>query len=331
MDAIVLAGGFGTRLRPLTYTRPKPLLPVAGRPMLDWVLDRLPPEVDHVILAVNWLAEELEAYAHEAGLGVKVTVIRETEPLGTAGAVANCAHAITSDKVFVLNGDIVSDMDLQAQLHAHNVNDAVATISLREVEPEEVVHFGVAEVAHDASHGAVKLAGFVEKPSRPQDAPSRLINAGAYLLERSVIDAIPKGRMVSMEKEIFPILLGQGMYGHAFQGSWIDVGDPARLLQAAHHVDPEYSVGRDTNVADDVVIENAVTGDRCDLASGVVLRDTILGDDVRIAAGVILEGCVVGDGEVVAASATDARIWTRPKPAGYPDKQVGNALNAPPN
>src|SRR6185503_11393376 len=170
MDAILLAGGYGTRLRPLTYTRPKPLLPVAGRPMVEWVLDRLPPEVRRVIVAVNWKAQTLGTYFAQRetkgkGRRVDFVVVKEEEPLGTAGAVKNCEPHLTSDRFFVLNADIVSTMDLGAMVRAHAANKGAGTISLKEVAPADVVHYGVVredeQVAHD---GAIRIAEFVEKP-----------------------------------------------------------------------------------------------------------------------------------------------------------------------
>ncbi len=311
MDALLLAGGFGTRLRPLTYTRPKPLIPVAGRPMLEWALDRLPPQVDHVVVAVNWLAERLEAYFQKSDRDLRFTVVRETEPLGTAGAVKNCAEHLTSDAFFVLNGDIVSDMDLVAMMQQHQDTGAVGTIALTEVAPADVVHYGVIQPDGDDPR---RIRGFVEKPATPDLAPSRLINAGAYLLDHSVLDRIAPGRLVSMEKEIFPQLLEPGFYGSTFTGRWIDVGDPARLLQAHR------SMGGGGNIV----------GADCSIAAGARLSDCILGDGVTVAAGADLYGCVIGDGETVAGTHRDARIWTRPLPAGYPDKQVGNSLPGKP-
>src|SRR5688572_22915852 len=146
MDAVLLAGGYGTRLRPLTYTRPKPLLPVAGRPMIEWVLDRLPSDVHRVIVAVNWKAQALGTYLRDRprrkGQTFDFVVVREEEPLGTGGAVRNCAAYIRSPDVLVLNADIVSGMDLAALARAHKAHGAAATLSLKEVEAAEVVHYG---------------------------------------------------------------------------------------------------------------------------------------------------------------------------------------------
>lgn len=332
MDAILLAGGYGTRLRPLTYTRPKPLLPVAGRPMVEWVLDRLPPEVRRVVVAVNWKAQTLGTYfanreSKGKGRRVDFVVVKEDEPLGTAGAVKNCEAHLTSDRFFVLNADIVSTMDLGAMVRAHAANKGAGVISLKEVAPAEVVNYGVVrEDEQAAAEGAIRIAEFVEKPNDPSLAPSRLINAGAYLLDRSVLSLVPKGKLVSMEKEIFPQLIPRGLYGLPFKGEWHDVGDPQRLLSASHALDPSFKAGPGSRIAPDAHIRGSVLGRDCSVGAGARIERCVVGDGVTVDAGLHLEGCVVGDGERVRASAKDERIWTRPTPHGYPEKQVGNAL-----
>ncbi|MHB8633483.1 MAG: sugar phosphate nucleotidyltransferase [Thermoplasmatota archaeon] len=326
MDAVLLAGGFGTRLRPLTYTRPKPLLNVAGRPMVEWVLDRLPKEVHRVIVTVNWRAQDLGAYFAKSSRPLDFVVVREEEPLGTGGAVKNCAPHIASDRFLVLNADIVSDMDLAALATSHRAHGGEATISLKEVEADQVVHYGVARPGAPDADGSVAVEGFVEKPRDPAAAPSRLINAGAYLMQRSVLDLIPPGKMVSMEKEIFPQLLGRGFRGLPFAGAWLDVGDPERLRAASRHLDPASALGRDTRLAAGAKVTSSVVGSRCYVGPGAEVEECVLGDGVTVAAGVRLLQCVVGDGEMVRSSQTGARIWSRPVPAGYPEKQVGNAL-----
>lgn len=334
MDAILLAGGFGTRLRPLTYTRPKPLLPVAGRPMVEWVLDRLPPEVRRVVVAVNWKAQALGTYFATRDVKgrarrVEFVVVKEDEPLGTGGAVKNCEAHLTSDRFLVLNADIVSTMDLGALAAAHKAHRAMGTISLKEVAPADVVHYGVVRPGGEPSEdGAIPIAEFVEKPKDPSQAPSRLINAGAYVLDRSVLDLIPRGGLVSLEKEIFPQLLPRGFWGLPFTGTWIDVGDPKRLAEASHALDPHFKAGPGSRIAADAKVVRSVMGKECAVRSGAHLEDCILGDGVTVDVGVHLKDCIVGDGELVRHNSTGHRIWSRPTPAGYPEKQVGNALSA---
>lgn len=332
MDAILLAGGFGTRLRPLTYTRPKPLLPVAGRPMVEWVLDRLPPDVRRVVVAVNWKAQALGTYFATRDVKgkarrVEFVVVKEDEPLGTGGAIKNCESHLTSDRFMVLNADIVSTMDLGALAAAQRAHKAVGAISLKEVEPADVVNFGVVRPGGEAApDGAIPIAEFVEKPKDPAQAPSRLINAGAYVLDRSVLGLIPKGRLVSLEKEIFPQLLAQGFWGLPFNGTWVDVGEPRRLAEASREMDARFVAGPGSKVAPDAKLVRSVLGRDCAVRPGAVLEDCILGDGVTVDTGVHLKDCVVGDGEFVRHGATGHRIWTRPVPVGYPDKQVGNAI-----
>lgn len=326
MDAIILAGGYGTRLRPLTYTRPKPLLDVAGRPMVEWVLDRLPREVDRVIVAVNWRAQELGTHFAKMRRRVETVVVREEEPLGTAGAVKNCEPHLRSSRFLVLNADIVSDMDLQALADSHRRHGGAGTISLKEVDAADVVNYGVIQPGAGDAAGAVRIEGFVEKPATPDQAPSRLINAGAYLLERSVLKLIPAGKMVSMEKEIFPQLIPQGFWGLPFQGAWMDVGDPVRLRAAAKHLKPTYVSGSATRISPEATVTDSVIGAECYIAAGAHIEGSILGDRVTVAAGVHLKDCVVGDGESVKESQTGARVWTKKVPTGYPAQQVGNAM-----
>lgn len=322
MDAILLAGGYGTRLRPLTYTRPKPLLPVAGRPMMEWVLDRLPEDVDRVIVAVNWLADDLERYAARSDRDVEFVSVRETEPLGTGGAVKNCEEHLRSDRFWVLFADIVSDLQMASMRDQHHEKGAVASMSLYEVPDEELHQFGVAAFADEPW----RIEDFVEKPPTKSEAPSNWINAGAYLLDRSVLEHIPAGRMVSMEKEVFPELLADGVYGFPIEGAWIDVGDPERLRAATAYLDPDYVTGPDSRIGDRSVLEETVTGAGASIGDDVTLRRCVLGDDVTVADGVQLTNCIVGDGETVSKSADNERIWSRPVPDGYPDKQVGNVI-----
>ncbi|MFA5944915.1 MAG: NDP-sugar synthase [Candidatus Thermoplasmatota archaeon] len=174
----------------------------------------------------------------------------------------------------------------------------------------------------------MRIAEFVEKPKDPSLAPSRLINAGAYLLDRSVLSLIPKGQLVSMEKEIFPQLIPRGLFGLPFEGQWHDVGDPKRLLAASHAMDPKFKAGPGSRIDASAHLDGSVLGRDCSVGTGARLDGCVLGDGVTVDIGVHLKDCVVGDGERVRANATDARVWTKPTPPGYPEKQIGNALVA---
>lgn len=329
MDAILLAGGYGTRLRPLTYTRPKPLLPVAGRPMLEWVLDRLPPQVDHVVVAVNWLAKDLNRHFAASDREMEFTVVREDKPLGTGGAMRNCLDALSSDRTFALFADIVSGFELQRMVHLQKEQDAAVVMALREVAHADTVHFGCARIG-DKTGAGVEITDLVEKPASPALAPSRLINAGAYFLRTDVLESIPTDRLVSFEKEVLPRVWGEEepVWGVPYTDPWIDVGDPKRLLEAARFLSPEYVFGPDSDIHPDAILQDTLTGQRCTVGKQAVLHGCILGDDVKVDPEVRLTNCVIGDGEHVKASAEDAKIWTKPMPKGYPEKQVGNAMAA---
>ncbi|HLF16850.1 MAG TPA: NDP-sugar synthase, partial [Candidatus Thermoplasmatota archaeon] len=242
----------------------------------------------------------------------------------------NCEAHLRSDDLLVLNADIVSDMDLAALVALRRTEDAPGAISLKEVPAADVVNFGVIRPAGGPgcaeAPDAVRIAEFVEKPKTPREAPSRLINAGAYALDRKVLDLIPPGRLVSLEKEIFPQLVKPGFWGLPFAGAWIDVGDPERLRAASRHLDPGYRFGPDGRLASDARFEESVAGRTLVVGSRAVVRRSVLGDNVTVRAGVVLEDCVVGDRETVERSAKGERVWSRPLPAGYPTGQVGNAL-----
>ncbi len=227
VEAVVLAGGFGTRLRPLTWDTPKPLVPVLGRPLLEWVIRTLPDDVIQVTLAAGFRSEKLEKYARTNPLPKNIEIEVEPYPLDTAGAIKYATRHSTADTYIVYNGDIISSLDVRDMLEFHEKHDGIATIALYPVPEEEVHRFGVVDIDDDN-----KIHAFVEKPD-PQEAPSNLINAGTYILDREVIERIPEGRPVSIEREIFPELAEEGLlYGYTFEGYWVDVGLPESYLEA---------------------------------------------------------------------------------------------------
>ncbi|HEC95035.1 MAG TPA: nucleotidyltransferase family protein, partial [Thermoplasmatales archaeon] len=184
MEAVILAGGFGTRLAPLTYTRAKSLLPILNKPMILYLIESLPSEVDTVVLAVNYRKDQIERYFKENDVGKKIVVNDEPKPLGTGGAVKFAEKHLTGSFV-VLNSDIISSLNLEDMMRFHRRMNAVTTISLWPVE--NVSEFGVVEIQGDG-----RITSFIEKP-KPEDAPSNLINAGAYCLEPVVLDYIETG------------------------------------------------------------------------------------------------------------------------------------------
>lgn len=326
MEALLLAGGLGTRIRPLTYTRPKPLLPIANQPMIQWVLDRMPKSVTRVILPVNYLGELVRAHIEEHP-DPRLLVVDEPEPLGTGGAIKNCADLL-SGPFLVYNADIVSSVKLDEMIAFHRARQAEATISLWPVE--EPWHFGV--VRHEPDG---RIREFVEKPLQGQE-PSKLINAGHYLLEPSMLDRIPEGRFVSLEREVLsPMAEADGrLFGYSFNGFWVDCGRPESYLDAHRVVlkqrSQERITGQGVRGLTEARFESYALGDGCRLGKGarversvllsdVVLgagsavQDSILGEGVEVEDGARVERCVVGDFAVIQGGAhiRDQRIGMR--------------------
>jgi mannose-1-phosphate guanylyltransferase len=229
MDAVILVGGSGTRLRPLTLRTPKPMLPLVDRPLLAYLFDQLAAAgVDRAILACGYLPDALVAHFGDGGAsasGLALEYVIEDEPLGTAGAARLAAAGRVDETFLLLNGDILSEHDLGALIAHHRARGASASIAL--VQVDDPSRYGVVECDVDGMVGR-----FVEKPA-PGESSSDLVNAGAYVLEPSVLASIPAGRAVSIEREIFPALVGNGLAALALDGYWSDVGTPESYL-AAH-------------------------------------------------------------------------------------------------
>jgi len=311
MQAVILAGGEGTRLRPLTSTVPKPVVPLVDRPFIAYMLEWLRRHgVDDVVLSCGFLAAGVHNVLGDgSAYGMRLRYVEEREPLGTAGAIA-FARDLLDERFLVLNGDVLTDIDLTAQLARHKASGARATIALIAVEDPSA--YGLVRLAAD---GAVRQ--FVEKPS-PDQIDTDLINAGAYVLERDVLDLVPAGRSVSIEREVFPQLIDSGLHGYAAAGYWLDIGTPARYLQATFdilegNVDTavrELLDGSFLAVADDVacdgrIVPPAVVGAGCRIAAGAHVGSlAVLGPGVEVGEGATVERCVVLDGTRIGAGAT---------------------------
>ncbi|MCU1484025.1 MAG: Mannose-phosphate guanylyltransferase [Actinomycetia bacterium] len=306
MRAVVLVGGFGTRLRPLTLTSPKQMLPVAGRPMIEDVLAHLRHHgVDEVVLSLGYKPDAfLEAYPDATCAGVRLVYVVEPEPLDTAGAIAFAAREAGIDERFlVVNGDVLTDLDVSALVAFHEAAGAEGTIALTQVEDPS--QFGVVPTEPDG-----RVIAFVEKPPR-DEAPTDLINAGYYVLEPSVLDRIPGGRKVNIERETFPAMVADGrLFAVADPGYWLDVGTPERLLQASLDLLTGVRPGGpggdvllvgDATVDDGAEVARSVLGDGCRVAAGAVVTDAVLLSGVVVEAGAVVRRSVVGAGAVVSA------------------------------
>jgi mannose-1-phosphate guanylyltransferase len=320
MRALVLIGGFGTRLRPVTYDVPKQLIPIAGKPMLYHVLDLLPKEVDSAVFATGYKADVIAAYVRDHPLPrLRITTVHETEPLGTGGGLRNAGDGI-GDPFVLLNSDVIADVDVTALLAFHRAKHAFGTMFLHEVE--DTRPYGVAALGADD-----RIGRFVEKPE-PADAPSHWINAGVAVWSEAVLAEIPRGRPVSFEREIVPGLLPRGVYGFRSNGFWEDAGTPERLLRAqsllfeAGHGGPgtlpagatghgPVACGSDVQargakfgpyvtLGNGVVVEpgahvaNSVLMDGATIGAGATVTGSLLGPKARVAAGHTVAGAVVG-------------------------------------
>jgi mannose-1-phosphate guanylyltransferase len=224
MQALVLAGGEGTRLRPLTDTVPKPALPLAGRPMIGYMIAWLASHgVNEVVLACGFKAERLRSALGDELSGLRLRYLTEPEPRGTAGAI-RFAEELLEERFLALNGDVLSDLDLTALVQAHFEHGARATLGLYRVE--DPTDYGMVTIADSG-----EITEFLEKPESADAGPAD-INAGIYVLERSVLELIPAGRAVSIEREVYPRMIGAGLYGVRLDGYWLDIGTPERYLQA---------------------------------------------------------------------------------------------------
>jgi mannose-1-phosphate guanylyltransferase len=323
MQALVLAGGEGTRLRPLTYTMPKPVMPLAGRPFLSFMLDwaRL-HGVDEVILSCGFMSDDVRRVLGDIYDGMRLRYVVEREPLGTAGPVRLAYdQGVLEERLLVLNGDVLTDMDLTAELAQHERTGARVTLALYGVE--DTTSYGVVPTDDDG-----RVEAFLEKTADP---PTNRINAGAYVVERSVVgERIPADRPVSFEREVFPGLVGDGLYGYPAAGYWIDIGTPERYLEATWdllaghprsslpprdetgslvgegcllsgaHVGPQSVLGRNCSVGTDARVERSVLHDRVLVGADAAVVESVLAERVRVGERARVDpGAVAGAGALI--------------------------------
>ena len=304
MKAVILAGGFATRLRPLSCTRPKILFPIVNKPLLQWTFERLAKHrIDEAILAVNYQTEVAAKQHRIPRCGLKVKYSRDPpkKPLGSGGPIKKAEKLLGSDSPFLaLNGDIFADANYAEILKKHREEKAVATIAL--TEAEDPTRYGVAELAEDG-----RITKFIEKPSK-EEAPSNLINAGVYVLSPKIFDYIPSGKKVSIEYDVFTTLAEEGkLYGHVFKGLWMDIGKPEDYLQINRILLDTFSNKRKPKTISDSKVKNPVALDKgvkvgkdSIIGPHVVLgRDVIVGNNVQIQNSVILPKTMICDSSSV--------------------------------
>ncbi|CAB4791698.1 MAG: NTP transferase domain-containing protein [Actinobacteria bacterium] len=329
MRAVVLVGGFGTRLRPLTLSVPKPMLPVGHVAIIERLIENLVRGgVTDVTLALGFRPEPfMQAFPDGTCAGATLTYAVEPEPLDTGGAIRFAALFAGIDSTFVVaNGDVLTDLDVGALVHFHRSSGAEATLHLTPVEDPSA--FGVVD---QEPSGLVRR--FIEKPP-PGTSPSKLINAGTYVFEPSVIARIPDGRKVSIEREIFPALVAdQTLWAMATNDYWIDTGQPDLYLKAnldvitrlraehswAHGVAEGAVIGAGVALSDTVVADGASIGDGADVSDSVLLAGSSVGPGAHvrhsvvmghIGARAVISNCVIGAGIEIADGThhTDERI-----------------------
>ncbi len=328
MKALILAGGFATRLRPLSCARPKTLFPIVNKPLLQWIFEGLAEDgVTEAILAVNALTQFhiRNQKPPKCGLKVRYSIDPPKKPLGTGGPIKKAQKLLGRKEPFiVLNGDIFADIDYKKLIETHNKNGAIATMALCCVK--DPCSFGVVELQGDT------IKRFVEKPPKGQE-PSNLINAGAYVLSPEIFDYIPKGKACSIEREIFPQLVKAGkLVGCRINGLWMDIGKPQEYLQAnktvldtvgstlekpkpdgfkvSHPVafdkgisigeksliGPYAIIGKNVKIGKNVTISNSVIFPDVEISDGATIEGAIVGEGVQVGKNAKLEkGCIVGD------------------------------------
>ncbi len=329
----MLVGGFGTRLRPLTLQTKKELMPVANRAFLEHVLANLAKHgVDEAILTTGYLAEAFEDFPSDAAHGVKLTIVREDEPLDTCGAVKNVEHLL--DGTFlVLNGDIFTNLDISKLVSYHRERDALGTLTLTPVDDPSA--YGLVPIDDDG-----RIQRFIEKP-RPDEIVTNLINAGTYVLEPHILDFVPAGEAYSFERVreggLFPLMLAEGepLYGYISHDYWLDIGTPEKYLKANRdalaglvgvdppgvasdnrvwigrgaEVDPAAQIAGPCVIGDDACIERGAVvgplvavGRGSRVASGALVEGSVLHEDVVIADGAHLRGSICGNGSHIGAA-----------------------------
>jgi mannose-1-phosphate guanylyltransferase len=302
LKALILAGGVGTRLRPLSCTRPKLLFPISNKALLDWTLERLAKnDIKEVILAVNYMAEVFIQRYGTTKYGMKILYSREGRPLRTGGPIKKAEELIGHEEPFlVLNGDILTNMNYLDLVKKHKKNDAIATIALYKVEDPS--RYGIAEITEKN-----RVLRFLEKPAR-KEAPSSLANAGIYVLDPEIFNYIPSERPISIEQETFPKLAGEGkLFGYSFEGLWTDIGELGDYLRAnrlwldteikKNKIEKSVKMENDAEVSNPTILgKNVTVGEKSKIGPYVAIGDNVtIGKGVRIENSIVFPETLISD------------------------------------
>jgi mannose-1-phosphate guanylyltransferase len=312
MKGVILIGGKGTRLRPLTYTMPKAMVPLRNKPYIHYLIERLRAAgLSGAVCSMGYLPDPLQGYfARQELNGFSLEYVVEDHPLGTAGGIRMAAEHLGEGPFVATNGDVLTGLDFAEVVAAHQDSGALATITLTSVE--DPTAYGLVEVDHE-----LRVRRFVEKPGS-DEVHTSLINAGVYVLEREVLNMIPEGREVSIEREVFPELQAMGkLRAYISSAYWRDIGTPRSYLAASHDVlsgtvarDNEFryaSVHRSATISKDVTLLPPISvADECEIGAGATVggrtslgRGCRIGEGATVEGSVLLEGARVGEGAIV--------------------------------
>jgi mannose-1-phosphate guanylyltransferase len=340
-EAVLLVGGQGTRLRPLTINTPKPMLPVAGVPFTVHQITRARDAgVTRIVLATSYRADVFREFIDRSDLGIEVVIATEDEPLGTGGAIRHALPFLDSgpdDPVLVFNGDVLSGLDIGALVAHHR--DTHSDVSLYLTPVEDPRAYGLVPTDDTG-----RVTAFLEKPKSAEEIVTNNINAGCYVFRRAIIDAIPGGRPVSVERETFPGLLARGalVTGVVDTGYWLDLGTPLSFVQGScdlvlgrapspavprtgEHLTLSGAIiaedaqlcggtviGREAVVGPGAIVDGAVVFDAAEIGEGAQVVNSIVGLGAVVGAGTVLRGAVIGDGAVIGRGnelLDGVRVW----------------------
>jgi len=320
IKGLILAGGFGTRLRPLSCSRPKLLFPIAGRTMIEWILSGLSENgVNMAILATNYMSDDIRKHLGRKFDGVKLSYSLEYEPLGTGGAIKKAENFFKKNEDFVVfNGDIISFPPIREILNKHVSNKAITTIMLHKVK--DPTHFGVVELEK-----STRILNFVEKPSL-ENTPSMWINAGVYIMNTKVFDYIVLKKKISIERDVFPKIASSGkLFGHKYRGEWFDIGRfneyrkanstilsrmskrkpiifKSTKINESSDLIPPLSLGSKSIIGSNAIIgpnvsigKHVVIGERSKISNSILFDHVIIGRNSNVRGAVIGEGVVIGN------------------------------------